>query len=514
MTSTYRIFVLLLLLCAGASHAQEFDPDTLMVTESQTWIEDLMMDALPGSSVLVRTGTASHIMSMRALIEHSAFYAGLLRSATSAGQPLWWLGARGHRWNLLVGDVTAEAGYGSLLSIARGMGRSRFQAASPLRALGTPVHGRSVRGGVGGVRGVAMAMQFDTLMVGRMMIGRTTDAEVLAAWLESNLLGSASCVTVMVRRDTVGIAPALAVSVGDRFGAVEASCELTLDRQLRAAMQGGVVVRSPSASTSVSLWYAAADCDLPMGSVWATSEPMANTWGLMVRQRATVRGLATLRLAASLVGRPWRSRLLPMASTGMDVIADVEQRVTGRLTAEWRLRHRHDEDGRTDGVRRQLQRYLWSARLRLRRTVTRDLDVRANIDLRALRHGHDAWSYGTFGWIDACWRSGTSVVVRLRAGVFAAESSDVAVAGVEYASQGLQTMVTGLGWGRRVSFSSEWNIGTLATVAVQASAQSRFYAGQLRSDVGLRLSVGIFGTALGLTMNGASPADDMREPHE
>ncbi|MEY3386556.1 MAG: hypothetical protein RIR53_1367 [Bacteroidota bacterium] len=514
MTSTYTYFVLLLLLCAGASHAQEFDPDTLMVTESQTWIEDLMMDALPGSSVLVRTGAGHEITGMRAVLDHPTVHGGLLQSAALGEHPLWWAGLRGHAWTLTAGDVTAEAGFGTLLSAARGMGRSRLLPARPLRKIAPGVHSQSVRGGVGGMRGLAAACQLDTQTVGRIMIGRLDNADVSAAWLESRLLGALSCVTFLVRRDTQGIAPALAVSIGEQFGPVEAGCEIVLDALMRPALQALLAVRSTMAPTSLSLWFAPAACDLPMGSVWATSEPMSNTWGAMLRQRVSVRALATLRLSACVYGRPWRTRLLPMASVGMDVIADVEQRVTQRLVAEWRLRHRYDEDGRTDGLRRQMQRNLWSARIRLRRNVTRELDVRANIDLRALRHGHEAWSYGTFGWIDACWRSGTSVVVRLRAGVFAAESSDVAVASVEYASQGLQTVVRGLGWGRRASFGGEWTVPGVATIAVQASAESRLYDGELRNDVRLRLSAGLFGAFFGLSRDGASPANDMRELHE
>ncbi|MBU3699112.1 MAG: hypothetical protein FGM33_03750 [Candidatus Kapabacteria bacterium] len=509
-----RSIVILLVLHVMSCRAQELDPDTLASAESLSWIEDLMMDALPGSSMLVRTGTGGEITGMRLLLDHPSAHGGLLRSATFGEHPLWWVGFRGRTWTLLVGDVTAEAGYGSLLSAARGLGRSRLLPARPLRMLASDVHARSVRGGIGGVRGVAAAFRLDTQMVGRVMIGSSDDAQFLAAWLESRLFGASSCLTFLVRGDTQGIAPALAVAVGKQFGGVEAGCELAVDARLRPVLQACLAVRSTNAPTSLSLWYAPADCDLPMGSVWATSEPMNNTWGAMLRQRVSVRAVATARLSACLYGRPWRSRLLPMASAGVEVIADIEQRVTSRLIAEWRVRHRHDEDGRTDGLRRQLQRHLWSARIRLRRNVTRDLDVRVNIDLRALRHGIEGWSYGTLGWVDACWRAGTSAVLRLRATVFAAESSDVAVAGVEYASQGLQTMVRGLGWGRRVSLGGEWTVPGMAAIALQASAESRIYNGELRNDVRLRISAGLLGAFWGSSRGGALPTDDMRELHE
>ena len=151
-----------------------------------------------------------------------------------------------------------------------------------------------------------------------------------------------------------------------------------------------------------------------MGSLLASSGTVQNTWGGCLRIRATQQGLATLRLSVTLSGRPWRSWLLPMATNAIDIVGDVEQRVTPRLHVEWRIRHRQDEDGASAAQREQHERTLWMLRIRLRRIVHDRLEIRCNADLRVMRYASAPFTNGSLGWVDARWDVTSYAVIRGR----------------------------------------------------------------------------------------------------
>lgn len=500
--------VLAVLVLSSYCRAQEFDPDTVAAAESLGWIDELMLDAVPGSSLLVRHDRRFDDVALRVRVDHPAYRAGIIRTPTVSERPLWWLLLRRGSVSVGAGDLTGESGLGTILSVAQGRGRSRVAPITP--------GPQSVRGGVGDVRGVTGSYAIDTACSAHLMVGRR-DANlenVAAAWLNVDARPMSASFTGLVRQSPSRTAAAVAAAMRTHLDACDLGAELAADDRRRLAMQLFASSKRSAVSTSLSLWYAQPGSDFPLGAVLATSESMVNSWGAMLRGRVTERGVLTARCAVTLFGRPWRTRLLPMASAGFEFLADVEQRVTSRLLIEWRLWHRHDEDGVSGIQRQQLQRILWSGRIRAERIVSADLTVRANIDLRFVRCGNEAWSAGSFGWLDLRWRVAPSSVMRLRAAVYASESSDAAITTVEYASQGLQTMVRGLGWGRRMSASFELQASPLVTLALQAAISSALRGDAAESETMLRLSAQLRMDPTNSAKTSALRADGRHEPRE
>lgn len=500
--------ILMLLTLSAALQAQEVDPDTLHMPEDVSWMDDLLLEAIPETSLLLRSSGASDAASVRALMDHPSYRIGVVRTPGSGADPLWWVLARGKGWTLGLGHVAAESGLGSIVSSARGFGRSRLAPARP--------SSQSMRGGVGGVRGAALSVQLDTSMTLHLLGGSiaSTAQGLLAGWLEGSLLGGVATATLFAYDGQGTPSGAAGLTYRRQLAPFDIAGEIVLDGRCRGAVQAVIGATRATASASLSLWYADADCDLPLGSIVSTAERAGNSWGLMLRLRSTTRGMATFRCSAALFGRPWRTRLLPMASAGFEIIADLEQRVTQRLRADWRLWHRHDEDGVSLVQRRQQQRRMWSARLRLHRRVGSALEVRANADVRMVRLAEGGWLSGSFGWIDLRWSAGPLTTLRVRASVFASEVTDAAITSVEYASVGLQSMVRGLGFGRRVCVGLEWKLGRYVTTALQASVQQALRAEGSQTDVGLRLVLRAHLAREDPATAAALPADDRHEPHE
>lgn len=221
-----------------------------------------------------------------------------------------------------------------------------------------------------------------------------------------------------------------------------------------------------------------------------------------------------MRLSVMLRGRPWRSWLLPMATNAVDIVGDVEQRVTPRLHVEWRIRYRQDEDGVSAVQREQHERILWMLRIRLRRIVHDRLEIRCNADLRMLRTASAPFTSGSLGWVDARWNIGSSAVVRGRVSVFASEQFDVAPTMVEYAAMGLQTLTYANGFGRRASLGIEWTVGPSMFIALQASVDSRLRYGQQTTAGELRISCGLQIDREDVVTSVTSPEDDMHRLRE
>ena len=500
--------IITLLTLAAVLPAQEIDPDTLHMPEEVSWMDDLLLDAVPETSLILRSTGASDVTSVRALMDHPSFRVGVVRTPASGSDPLWWVLAHGSSWTVGLGQLAAESGLGSIVSSARGFGRSRL---APVRAVSP-----SMRGGAGGVRGAALSVRLDTSTRLHLLGGSiaSTTQRLMAGWLEGNLLGGTVTATLFASESEGAPSRAAGLTYRRTLAPFDIGAEIALDGRYRAAAQAIVSTMRATSSASISLWFADADCDLPLGSIVATAERASNSWGLMLRLRSTTRGMATFRCSAALFGRPWRTRLMPMASTGFEIIADLEQRVTQRLHADWRLWHRHDEDGVSSVQRRQERRLTWSARLRLHRHISPSLQVRASADVRFVRLADGQWLSGSIGWIDLRWNAGPLTALRARASVFASEVTDAAITTVEYASVGLQSMVRGLGFGRRVSLGFEWKLGTHVTTAAQAFVQQALRAEGSQTDIGLRLVLRAHLTRADLATAVASPADDRHEPHE
>lgn len=508
MVEWFTGVIVALLTLNGVLQAQEVDPDTLHMPEEVSWLDDLLLDAVPETSLLLRSTGASDVTSVRALMDHPSFRIGLVRTPASGSDPLWWVIAHGSGWTVGLGQVAAQSGLGSMVSSARGFGRSRL---APARTVSPPI-----RGGVGGVRGASLAVRLDTSMTLHLLGGRimSTTQGLLAGWLEDSLLGGMFTATLLARESQGTPSGAAGLTYRRKLAPFDLGAEIALDGRRRVAAQAIISTMHATSSASLSLWYADADCDLPLGSIVATAERAANSWGLMLRLRSTTRGMATFRCSAALFGRPWRTRLLPMASTGFEFIADLEQRVTQRLRADWRLWHHHDEDGVSLVQRRLVPRRMWTARLRLHRRISPSLQVRANADVRFVRLADGEWLSGSIGWIDLRWNTGPLITLRARASVFASEVSDAAITTVEYASVGLQSMVRGIGYGRRVSVGFEWNLGAHITTAAQAFVQQALRADGTQTDIGLRLVLRAHHARDDMATAVALPADGRHEPHE
>lgn len=360
-------------------------------------------------------------------------------------------------------------------------------------------------------------MRFDSSLAVMLVAGRpadSTDDRRLLMSADVKMLGGAGSLNTLVRLTPLGLRTSVSGSFTTRIAAADVGAEVALDGMGHSAAQAVVSLRSAMRSASLSLWWADAQCDLPMGSMLASSGAVQNTWGGCLRLRTTQPGLATLRLSVALSGRPWRSWLLPMATSSIDIVGDVEQRVTPRLHIEWRIRHRQDEDGVSAVQREQHERILWMLRIRLRRIVHDRLEVRCNADLRVMRRAPAPFTSGSLGWVDARWNVGSSAVVRARVSVFDSEQFDVAPTMVEYAARGLQALTYANGFGRRASLGIEWMVGPALFVALQASIDSRLRYGQHSTTGELRIGCGLQIDREDVLTSVTSREDDMHPPRE
>lgn len=497
--------------------AQEIDPDTLQDVESQQRFDELMLDALPGSSAALRVEAGSTVRAARFRLEHPNYRFGYVSTATSSER--WWTLLGDTTWMLAAGDFVIQRGLGTLTSVARGMGRSRLSPiGSRLRSSEASAPLSPFRAGAGGLRGLGVSVLIDSLQRLHVACGTTPERPgetVAMVGADVRRRGITASATLLAGIGASGLVLSGSASASGMVGNVGLMAELALDVHGRAAMQClAATARGPTA-VSLTLWNVHAGADLPLGSLPASSTRVANSWGGDLRMRITQRGVATVRLALSLSGTHGRSWLLPLASRSVDVIGDVEQHVTERLHVEWRMRHRRDEDGISGDVRRQRQRQLWMVRLRLRRTVHDRLEVRCNADLRLVqRQTSDAHLSGSLGWVDVRWEASPLTVLRFRASVFASDEADVAPMMVEYAARGLQTLVTTNGYGRRIGLGVEWNLTPIVCVALQAAVEARMRPGEYRTSGELRATITIHARREDVLRSVASPEDDTLPPRE
>lgn len=517
MKGLFGAWIACLLIGLPAHASQEVDPDTLQDVESQQRFDELMLDALPGTSVSVRADQLNAPTAARLLMEHPNYRLGYVRTAASSER--WWMLLGDTTWMLAAGDFVIQRGLGTLTSVARGMGRSRL---SPFggRALSSTslVLQSPVRAGAGGLRGCGASLRVDSLMRLHAIWGSVperpgaTMAMVAVDVRCTDIVASAS---VLVSQAASGPTLSGSASASGIVGTVGVAAELAIDASGRAAMQCLASHATGPASISLVLWNAHALADLPLGSLLASARSASNSWGGDLRMRITQRGLATVRIALSVCGTHGRSWLLPLASRTIDLMVDVEQRVTDRLLVEWRVRHRRDEDGVSGDVRHQNERLLWQLRLRVRRVVHDRLEVRCNADLRMLlRQDSDVHHSGSLGWIEARWKVSPLTVLRVRASVFASDDADVAPMMVEYAARGLQTLVSTNGYGRRLGLGIEWHLTPMVCVALQAAVETRLRPGEMRTAGDLRASIVYHARRDDVLRSVASPEDDTHPPRE
>ncbi|MBU3678391.1 MAG: hypothetical protein FGM32_02125 [Candidatus Kapabacteria bacterium] len=499
--------------------SQESDPDTLQDVSTQGLFDQLAVSALPGSSAQLRLDAAEGIRYARMMLSNPDYALGYVRSADQSIPERAWAMLRGEVWCIAVGDIVIDRSLGTLTSASRGMGRSTL---APIRLgmrsmlSGTEMHS-PFRAGVGGLRGAGASIRFDSSRAILLVAGRPaqgTDDRVLLVSADQEMLGGVGSLSTLVHLTPLGYRTSVSGSLITRIASADVAAEVALDGMGQSAAQAVVSQRSATRSASLSLWWADAQCDLPMGSMLASSDAVRNTWGGCLRLRATQRGLATFRLSVALSGRPWRSWLLPMATKTIDIVGDVEQRVTPRLHVEWRIRHRQDEDGISAVQREQHERILWMLRIRLRRSVHDRLEIRCNADLRLMHRASAPFTSGSLGWVDARWSVGSSAVVRGRLSVFASEQFDVAPTMVEYAAGGLQTLTYATGFGRRASVGIEWTVGPAMVVALQASIDSRLRYGQHSTAGELRIGCGLQIDREEVLTGVTSREGDMHPPRE
>lgn len=511
--------VVLLLAMVSLCRSQESDPDTLQDVGTQGLFDQLAVSAVPGSSALVRLDAVEGVSYARIMLSKPHYTLGYVRSADSSVPPRIWAVLQGDRWSIAGGDIVIERSLGTLTSALRGMGRSTLAPISlGKRSMFSGDEMQSpFRAGVGGLRGAGASVQLDSNLTVMLAAGRPSespDDRLLLVSADVEILGGVGTLNSLVQVAPSGTRGSMSGSFTTRIAAVDIAAEVALDGMGHSAVQAAVSMRSATRSASLSLWCADAQCDLPMGSLLTSSGAVRNSWGGCLRFRASQRGLATMRLSVMLSGRPWRSWLLPMVTNTVDIVGDVEQRVTPRLHVEWRIRHRQDEDGVTSVQREQHERILWMLRIRLRRIVHDRLEIRCNADLRMMRTESAPFTNGSLGWVDARWNVGSSAVVRGRASVFASEQFDVAPTMVEYAARGLQTLSYANGFGRRASLGIEWTLGPAMFIALQASVDSRLRYGQKSTTGELRISCGLQIDREDVLTSVTSPEGDMRLPRE
>lgn len=506
-----------LLICLPTIAAQEIDPDTLQDVESQRRFDALMLDALPGSSASVRVERGAAPAAARLLLEHPNYRLGYV--GTAASPERWWTLLGDTTWMVAVGDIVIQRGLGTLTSAARGMGRSRLSPISSIaRRTASSALQSPFRAGIGGLRGCGASAHVDSIV--RLHAAWGIDMErpgvqmaMIAADMRSS--GVTASATVLASHEDSGTTLSGSVSALGMVGSIGVAAELAIDPLGCVALQCLGAYASGPTSVSLVFWNAHAQAELALGSLLASTRSATNSWGGDLRMRISQRGVATVRLALSLSGTHGRTWLLPLASRTMDVIGDVEQRVTDRLHIEWRVRHRRDEDGASGDVRRQNDRLLWQLRLRVRRIVHDRLEVRCNADLRLLqRQASDVYLNGTLGWVEARWKVSPITVLRFRTSVFASDEVDVAPMMVEYAARGLQTLVSANGYGRRVGMGVEWQLTPIMCVALKAAVETRLRPGEHRTVGELRAGIVLHGRRDDVLRSVVSPEDDMHLPRE
>ncbi len=491
--------------------AQEIDPDTLQDVESQSRFDELMLDALPGSSASLRADNNGALRAMRLLVEHPNYRLGYISTAASAERR--WALIGDTAWMLAAGDIVVQRGLGTLSSVARGMGRSRLApfTGQIRRSTALGLHS-PFRAGAGGLRGYGASVLLDSFTRVHAAWGHAPERpELTVAMLAADLQHAGITVSATLLAGTAAYAGSLSgsASASGMIGTTGLAAELAFDASGRFALQCLASHVRRTASISLVLWNAHALADLPLGSLLASARSAANSWGGDLRLRISQRGVATVRLSLALSGTHGRSWLLPLASRTIDLTGDVEQRVTDRLHVEWRLRHRRDEDGVSDDLRRQNDRLLWLLRVRLRRIVHDRLEVRCNADLRLLLRPKSAMQSGTLGWVDARWKTGAVTILRFRASVFASDDPDVAPAMVEYSARGLQTLVSGNGFGRRMGMGVEWHLTPTVCLALQAAVESRLLSGEHRMAGDLRATITFHARRDDVLRSVTSPEDEM-----
>lgn len=510
------VMVALIVVSVSAS-AQEIDPDTLQDIDSQQNFDAMMIDALPGSSATVRLDRNHGLEASRLLLEHPNYRLGYVRTVSIPER--WWTMFGDSTWSAALGHITMHRSLGTLTATSRGMGRSVLipQGTGHSHRRKPPLLHSPFHSGIGGLNGLGFSFRWDSVTTihgaaGVMSQGLIQPMAIVAA---DSRFGVIETSVSFLALGTVGSvelsgSTSLAFPIG-RFGF---SAELAFDAAGRAALQCVAAVTGRGASGSLTLWDAHPLCNQPMGALLATGRPVSNSWGGNLRVRATMRGVATARFSVTLSGTHGRSWLLPMAGRMLDVIADVDQRVTTRLLVEWRLRYRQDDDGVSAVLRSQIDRHLWMIRVRLVRQVHTRLDVRCNVDLRLMQKA--AWPLlrGSLGWVEVRWESTAGTVLRARASVFASDDFDVSPSMVEVAARGLQTLFTASGYGRRASLGIEWRLSPSAFIALQTGIESRLVSGVHRSTTDLRLAMGLSISRTEAIRSVASPADDMPLPHE
>lgn len=514
---SHVVSVAMVALLACCACAQEVDLDTLREVSSQSLIDEIITQAAPGTRLAVRIGDAGQLANLRVSIEHPRYRLGLLHQPMQDLPTLGWAIVGGRTWMLAAGDCIVEPSLGTLLSVSNGMGRSALTPHPVSDVMNN--HGElasSFRGGRGGIRGLLTRAAITSRDVVTFVAGNTSDdyqRGCAIVGVDSQRWGTSSAAYLLARRTNDNrILLAASVSTAVRYKGLRMAAEVVSDHRGRPALQSMLRYEVRPTTVSAVCWWAHPHCELPMGSLLAASGAVANSWGGNIRVRHRFADLATFSLSVTIMGHPWRTYRLPMASTSFDLIGDVQQRVTDRLHVEWRVRVRHDEEGQTLQLREQHERLRWTLRCRVERRVHSALDVRMNADVQIGRTGHAPYVLAALVWVEPRWKVRDRCTLRGRLSVYASPEFDIAPRFVEYASSGLQTMVIANGYGRRASLSVEWELGAHALMALQTSVESRVSSGfyvtssELRATLGIRLN-------RGRTTNAASPVGDMPQLH-
>ncbi|MFM8770701.1 MAG: hypothetical protein ACKOE4_01560, partial [Candidatus Kapaibacterium sp.] len=336
MSTQLMAIVVLLLAMVSLCRSQESDPDTLQDVSTQGLFDQLALSALPGSSALVRMDAAEGVSYARIMLSNPRYTLGYVRSADSSVPPRIWAVVGAEGWSVAGGDIIIDRSLGTLASASRGMGRSTLAPISLRKRsmLSGDEMQSPFRAGVGGLRGAGASVQLDSNLAVMLAAGRSSespDDRLLLVSGDVGILSGVGTLNALVQVTPWGTRGSMSGSFTTHIAAADVAAEVALDGLGHIAAQAAVSMRSATRSTSVSLWWADAQCGLPMGSLLTSSGAVRNSWGGCLRFRASQRGLATMRLSVMLSGRPWRSWLLPMATNAVDVVGDVEQRVTPRL---------------------------------------------------------------------------------------------------------------------------------------------------------------------------------------
>lgn len=501
-------------LCVGA---QEVDLDTLREVSTQSSIDEVITQSTPGTRLSLRFNDAGQLANLRVSMMHPWYRLGFLHQPLQQLPTLGWAIVGGKRWTLAAGDCIVEPSLGTLLSVSNGMGRSVLMPYHVSDIVSTADDlAATIRGGRGGIRGVMSRVAVTSHDVMTFVAGSSTDADQRRCALIGIdtyrwSVPSAAYLLAWHTNDD-GVALAASVSSVARYKGLLLGAELVTDHHGRLAVQSVLRFRTPQTTTSLICWWTHPHGEFPLGSLAAVSGAVANSWGGNLRIRHRIVDLATFSFSATLMGHPWKSYRLPMASMSAELLGDVQQYITDRLQVEWRIRIRHDEEGHTLDVREQHQRVRWMLRCRVQRRVHSTLDVRLNADLQVGRTGNAPYESSALAWIEPRWNVRESLVVRGRLSVYASPEFDIAPRFVEYAGSGLQTMVVANGYGRRASFGIEWGVAGHAVLTVQANIESRVNAGVYLTSTELRAALAVrFDRAR--TTSVVSPAADRLQLH-